>query len=222
MATQIGSAPTAEVTAFTAAVRARYPMHDRYVAASLGGLTAPEMAQLDGYLSFCRSQGLSLDEIAAAYLTVVHDTLREQLYFRRRGAYRHSRFSEVASSVYFNEAYMAAYMYGLAISSFLWPNHLEIFRFFNRSLPTTERGAYLEIGPGHGYFMRTAMDRSAYDSFLGVDISAASISQTRNLLEYFAPGAASRAQLVEQDFLDSRLEAGAYAAVVMGEVLEHV
>lgn len=207
---------------FADGVRSQNPLHHRFVEASLKALDHDEVRQLAAYLAFCRSEGLSAEEIVAAYLTIVRDTMREQAFFRKHGRYRFSRFSEVADSIYFDGAYMAAYMYGLAISSFLWPNHLELFRFFRRSLPTTLDGAYLEIGPGHGYFMQTAIERSSYASFLGVDISATSIRQTGRLIRHFSPDAAPRLELREMDFLASDLDPKSFSAVVMGEVLEHV
>jgi 2-polyprenyl-3-methyl-5-hydroxy-6-metoxy-1,4-benzoquinol methylase len=212
----------AELESFSEAVRGRNPMHHRYVATSLAALLAPEAAQLAEYLKFCLAQGLSFEDVAKAYLVVVNDTMREQMYFRKHGTYRASKFADVAGSVYFNAPYMESYMYGLAISSFLWPNHLEIFRFFRRSIPRDRAGDYLEIGPGHGYFMRTAIGSSSYENFMGVDISATSISQTQRLLDHFDPGSTARIELREMDFLESDLAADAYSAVVMGEVLEHV
>ena len=57
----------------------------------------------------------------------------------------------------------------------------------------------------------------------GVDISEASIEQTRALLNHFAPNAAARCELRLCDFLEAgTLEANSFDAVVMGEVLEHV
>ena len=203
-------------------IRARNPMHYRFVTTAIQQLTPDEMARLGRYIGFCRAQGVSDQRLSDSYLTIVNDTLREQAYFRKHKHYRFSSFAEVADSVYFDADYMSRYMYGLAISSFLWPNHLDLFRFFQKTLPTTKRGRYLEIGPGHGYFLMTAMRQSAFEDFLAVDISDTSIGQTRAIIEHFAPELAGRAQLQRIDFLDSDLPTGAFDAVVMGEVLEHV
>ena len=128
----------------------------------------------------------------------------------------------MAGAVYFDDAYMSRYMYGLAISSFLWPNHLDLLRFFTKTLPREKTGRYLEIGPGHGYFLMTAMRQSSFGDFLGVDISQTSIDQTRAVISYFAPELAARAQLDCMDFLACDLPQAGFDAVVMGEVLEHV
>lgn len=203
-------------------IRLRNPMHYRFVMNAASRLIPAEVERLDRYIDFCIARGQSHEYLAASYLTVVNDTLREQAYFRKHKHYRYSTFAEVANSVYFDAAYMSQYMYGLAISSFLWPNHLDIFRFFERTLPLDRSGRYLEVGPGHGYFLMTAMSASAYDEFTAVDISKTSIQQTRSIIEHFTPDLAAKADLQLMDFLDCDLPESGFDAVVMGEVLEHV
>ena len=41
----------------------------------------------------------------------------------------------MAASVYHDRDYMDRYMYGLAITNFLWPNHVAMARFLRESLP---------------------------------------------------------------------------------------
>jgi cyclopropane fatty-acyl-phospholipid synthase-like methyltransferase len=90
-------------------------------------------------------------------------------------------------------------------------------------LPRDKPGAYLEIGPGHGYYMMTAVLESAFDRFTGVDISEASIAQTRAIIDFFAPEASDQIELRHCDFLDATtLASASFDAIVMGEVLEHV
>ncbi len=197
------------------------PMHRNFVTRALANVTAPELAHLDDYIDFCKQKGLSVGYLAECYLTIVGDTLREQIYFQKHKKYRYSTFAEVGDSVYFNEEYMSFYMYGLAITSYLWPNHLDLFRFFRETLPTNKTGKYLEIGPGHGYFFMTAMEQSKFDTFTGVDISETSIAMTRSLIEHFGADKKSF-DLVCMDFLKTDLPEKGFDAVVMGEVLEHV
>ena len=69
----------------------------------------------------------------------------------------------------------------------------------------------------------TAIARGSFDTFLGIDLSQSSIDQTRSIVEFFNPELGDRFSLQCTDFLDAGdLEAGAYDALVMGEVLEHV
>src|SRR6202020_3573017 len=57
---------------------------------------------------------------------------------------------------------------------------------------------------------------------LGVDISAASVALTRDIVRYFKIEKKCRAEVVETDFLTFREENQEYSCIVMGEVLEHV
>jgi 2-polyprenyl-3-methyl-5-hydroxy-6-metoxy-1,4-benzoquinol methylase len=178
---------------------------------------------LAAYLDFCTGKGLTVPYLAECYLTIVEDTLEEQIYFMKHKEYRHKTLQEVADKVYFDPVYMNRYMYGLAITGFLWPNHLSIVRFFKETLPGDKQGAYLEVGPGHGHFMMTAMEVGSFDEFLGVDISATSIEQTRSIIDHFAPKNAEKVRLELRDFLAvDDLPDGSFDAIVMGEVLEHV
>lgn len=209
------------VTALIDKVIEGNPMHRNFVTRALANVTTTELAHLDDYLDFCLQKGLTVDYLAECYLTIVGDTLREQIYFQKHKKYRYSTFAEVGDSVYFNEEYMSFYMYGLAITSYLWPNHLDLFRFFRETLPPAKTGKYLEIGPGHGYFFMTAMEQSSFDTFTGVDISETSIAMTRALIEHSGADKASF-DLVCMDFLKTDLPENGFDAVVMGEVLEHV
>ena len=114
------------------------------------------------------------------------------------------------------------YMYGLAVTSFLWPNHRNIMRFFCRTLPRDRKGKYMEMGPGHGFFFMTAIEESSYDEFEGIDISETSVSQTRRIIDFYGMAKGVKAQIIQRDFLDGGIPPASCDAVVMGEVLEHV
>jgi len=199
------------------------PLHQRFILNAIDKITCEELQQLDEYLVYCLTCGLGIEYLARSYLTIVEDTLNEQLYFIKNKEYRNKSFADVADSVYLNDDYMHRYMHGLAITSFFWPNHLGLARFFRQSLPKDKSGRYLEVGPGHGYYLLSAMRESKFDNFLCIDISEASIAQTRNIVEYFKPAAWKSAKLLVSDFLDvDELEEKSFDAIVMGEVLEHV
>ena len=127
----------------------------------------------------------------------------------------------MAESVYHDRDYMDRYMYGLAITNFLWPNHLAMARFLRETLPRDRSGRYLEIGPGHGFLLLSALEVGSFDEVLAVDLSAASVEQTRTIIDHFNPDAPARVE--QRDFLEAAdLEPGSFDAIVMGEVLEHV
>lgn len=199
------------------------PMHKSFLKGALHHVNDNELSILDKYLDFCQSRGHDLAYMADSYLTIVGDTFQEQIYFMKHKEYRHKSYTDVAGHVYHNKDYMDQYMYGLAITSFLWPNHLDMGRLFVETLPRDMKGKYLDIGPGHGYYLMKAMELGSFDEFLGIDISEASIKQTQAIIDHFKPEFKDKFSLKMIDFLEAEgLENGSYNAIVMGEVLEHV
>lgn len=204
-----------------ARIKAQNAMQAGLLDAAVASLPAEEGAELESYIAYFLADGADLDYLAASYDLIVKDTLREQLYFRRRGRYRFATYAEVAGSVYHDPDYMGKYMHGLALTAFLWPNHAAMRRYFLETLPKDKDGAYLEIGPGHGLYMMSAMRRTRYATFEGVDISATSVALTRRILGSGHFGTFTDYRVRETDFLAASFE-HRYDAIVMGEVLEHV
>jgi ubiquinone/menaquinone biosynthesis C-methylase UbiE len=201
----------------------KIPLHQSFMDSSLQRLEPSELQEFDAYMNFLLGNGIAISYLSDCYLTIVEDTLKEQIYFNKHHEYRHKSFSEVCDQVYFDDEYMSRYMYGLAISNFLWPNHVAMTRFYKESLPTQSAGAYLEIGPGHGQFMVTAIERGQFSEFVGVDLSATSIAQTSSIVQHFCPKHIDRVKFIQQDFLAIKeMAENSYGAIVMGEVLEHV
>jgi len=198
------------------------PLQAAFLKASVADLHRVEAEALESYISYCHSAGLTSDYLAECYTTIVRDTLREQLFFQRHGRYRHSSYADVAASVYQNDEYMKRYMYGLALTTYLWPNHRVIHRCFVDTLPRKQHGRYLEIGPGHGVYFMNAMRLGAYEAYTGVDISPTSIELTRSLLSSGAFGKFDKYEFICTDFLAESAAHGTFQAIVMGEVLEHV
>jgi 2-polyprenyl-3-methyl-5-hydroxy-6-metoxy-1,4-benzoquinol methylase len=207
---------------FAAGVIAENPVHANFLAASRTAMSDQTRGELIAYLEYCLGRGLTMDYIVDCYNTIVIDTQMEQLYFRKHKKYRCSTFKEVADRVYFDPDYMNKYMYGLAITSFLWPNHAAIHEFFVRSFPVQARGTYLEIGPGHGYYFRQAGIIGSFDRMIGVDISAASIALTKDIVAHMGTTSRAKNELIESalpKIPDDELDC---SCIVMGEVLEHV
>ncbi len=203
-------------------IQLKAPMHKKFLAQSLLKIKDEEIKYFELYLNFCEKSGLSISYLADCYLTILEDTITEQIYFNKHKKYRYDSFEAVAGHVYFDDDYMSRYMHGLAISGYFWINHLEIYRFFERTLPTNNEGRFLEIGPGHGNYMLRALQNCKYKSFTGVDISKTSIKMTDEILSHFMPEAQNKYDLKCMDFLDAELPYPVYDAIIMGEVLEHV
>jgi 2-polyprenyl-3-methyl-5-hydroxy-6-metoxy-1,4-benzoquinol methylase len=213
---------TASLDELIRLITLKNPLQSRFIAASLEGAFENELEDLAAYLSYAKTQGLTVEYLADCYDLIVKDTLREQLFFQRHGRYRYSSFDEVAESVYFDDEYMRKYMHGLALTAYLWPNHRELHRYFARTIPVDQSGKYLEIGPGHGMFMMTAMRESGYSQFDGIDLSPTSVAMTQALLDSGEFGVFENFSVFEQDFLDGDIAPNSCSAIVMGEVLEHV
>jgi 2-polyprenyl-3-methyl-5-hydroxy-6-metoxy-1,4-benzoquinol methylase len=200
----------------------RNPPHRKHLDSVMPRIHASEYQHLEKYLQYCLDSGRELSYLADSYLLLVADAVTELMYFQRKGNYRYSTLAEVGDHVYFDKEYMDQYMYGVAISLIFWSSHREMRRFFEETLPLQKSGTYLEIGPGHGSFLMWAMERSAFSKFLGIDISATSIAQTRAVIDHFNPAPDANLSLTVQDFHETTLPPGSCDAIVMGEVLEHV
>jgi len=192
-----------------------------YFTRSLADLSNREVEILEQYLEYCLSEGLSLDYLARSYNTVVNDTFKEELYFRRNRRYRFNKYEDVAELVYSNPEYMSRYMQGLALTLCLWPNQAKIRRFFEETIPKRKRGQYLEIGPGHGFFFMAAMQLTLYDAFHAVDVSLTSVEMTKRILKSNVFGKFENYNVYHGDFTQFN-SFSKYDAIVMGEVLEHV
>jgi 2-polyprenyl-3-methyl-5-hydroxy-6-metoxy-1,4-benzoquinol methylase len=214
-------ASVSPLEALTGHIAARRPRHAKFLRSALAGLRPDEISEADRYVAH-RLEHDTIAALAESYLTILDDTLEAQVDFLRTKTYRHARFSDVADTVYFDPRYMTRYMIGLALTEFIWPNHIQIRRFFEATFPRERRGAYLEVGPGHGFFLAHAMKAGALDRFTAVDISAASIALTDEIVSRLVPDARPRLDLVECDFLGESSLRGPYDVLVMGEVLEHV
>jgi 2-polyprenyl-3-methyl-5-hydroxy-6-metoxy-1,4-benzoquinol methylase len=176
---------------------------------------------LNAYLGYCIAKGISIDFLAHSYDLIVKDTFKEQVYFQRHKKYRNSTYADVAKSVYQSEEYMTKYMYGLALSAFLWPNHRELHHFFLDHIVNDKTGEYLEIGPGHGFYFMQSMKKGNFSKYKGIDISPTSVALTTDIIssQYF--GCFTNYEIECADFLSSKIS-GHYDFIVMSEVLEHV
>ena len=198
------------------------PMHGKALDHALSRLKQDSIEKLEAYLTFCEEKRLDIKYIASSYLTIVSDTFNEQMYFMKHKKYRHSSFEDVAANVYFNDEYMSKYMYGLAVTTFFWPNHQDIEEFFAETLPLDRGGKYLEVGPGHGFFFMSAVKNTSFDIIEGIDLSETSVKLTTEIIDFFDVQTDKKVAIKLQDFLKEEIEPNSIDAFVMGEVLEHV
>ncbi len=220
--------PTAYLPELFARVVEANAMQAQFLERAVSEICPSELDDLERYVAHCVGSGVPVAELAASYDLIVRDMVREQIYFRKHGRYRHATFADVASSVYMNPAYMGRYMHGLALTSFLWPNHASMRRFFLAELAAagarSGHQSYLEVGPGHGFYFMAALRSGVFTECHGIDVSPTSVALTRTLLEsdaFVGSTPPPHYTVEERDFNDAAL-VGPYDMVVMGEVLEHV
>jgi 2-polyprenyl-3-methyl-5-hydroxy-6-metoxy-1,4-benzoquinol methylase len=161
------------------------------------------------------------EEAARAYNRMCMDILREQIRFKKTGAYLISDAPTAYQNVYSRDEVMRYYIVGLLLSYMFWPNHYELFRFFRQRLGRVNVRRYLEVGAGHGLFAAEAMRRFPGLAVTIMDISETSIRVAQEMLETFQIDPA-RVRFIRGDFLEVDLAGEGYDMVVMGEVLEHV
>lgn len=212
----------AVISVLAGEIVAKNPVHAQFLQVSLNGITGDALDSLREYVEYCLRHGRDVAYLADCYNTIVNDTRSEQFFFLKHGRYRYSRYDEVANRVYLDPEYMDKYMYGLALTAFLWPNHAQMYEFFVKTFPAGKRGAYLEVGPGHGYYLRRAAELGAFDLLVGIDVSPTSVAMTRDILGEVSARSDAEIRIVQADFLSYSAGERSYSCVVMGEVLEHV
>ncbi len=184
-------------------------------------LTTSELQEFEKYIEYCQLEGKNLEYLADAYNILNRSALKEQIYFKKKNKYRYSSLLEVESFAQRDPQFFEKYMYGLSLSIFLWQQHIKIRRFFVDILPRVAIGNYIEIGPGHGYFLIKAMQICSYKYYEGIDISQTNADLTKKIIESKIWGKYSNYNIVTGDFTSIQRRAR-YDAVVLGEVLEHV
>ena len=170
-------------------------------------------------LEFLRRRDRDAEFAADAYLSLVADMVSEKRRYIRSGSYSCPGMERALEEIYSAEERMLVYMTGLYLSTFLWPNHYSIYRFFQdtqREWPS--RFSHLEIGPGHGLYLIESMRAYPQSSFRAMDISQTSLDMTRDLAALIVPD--GHIDYERMNVVD--LSGGPFDQIVMGEVLEHV
>ncbi len=164
---------------------------------------------------------VDLDYIVDSYLSLVYDVLVEQTRFMRKGSYRYSTLKEAEENVYSNREFMFKYMIGVALTTFFWKQHYEMFVFFKKAISLSQYGSYLEIGCGHGLYFIDAIKAGKHAKYQAYDLSETSIDVTEQLIKYTFGEKPDNVTLNLKDILEVN-EAEKYNFITMGEVLEHV
>ena len=175
------------------------------------------------YGRYLTGQGIPFDYAVNAYLDMCKSMLKYQIEFMKTGTYSSTDHHQAFVEVYSNPARMKSYMIALALSQFLWSTHYRIYLAFERSIRDNaiNIGSYLEIGPGHGLYLRKAIQYLKPEAGIhAVDISPVSIAITKSIMTHFYPNM-SNVTFGTGDILAYEAP-GRYDFITMGEVLEHV
>ena len=177
---------------------------------------------LADYIGYLDTNNMTIVYGVDSYLEMVSDMFKSQIKFMRTGRYPTSNVAEAIDDVYNDEKKMLSYMIGLALSQYLWSTHYEMFNHLKESILESKSNIskYLEIGPGHGLFLKSAIDILDKDiSITAVDISQTSLNVSKSIINYFHP--LKNITYINADMLNLDINLK-YDFIVMGEVIEHV
>ncbi len=216
-----------EFTKIVDAIIARSPFQRKKLEQHLSGMDADYFARAEefaiDYGNYLASQDIPFDYAIQAYLDMCKSMLKCQIEFMKTGSYSTTDHNQAFIDIYSNPDRMKSYMIALALSQFLWSSHYRIYLDFERSLcnNAARTGSYLEIGPGHGLYLRKAIRHLDPDaSIQAVDISPVSIRITKSIIDHFCPDT-SNVTFWTGDILDYKAPSR-YDFITMGEVIEHV
>ncbi len=177
---------------------------------------------LEEYIEYLNKNDMTIDYGIDAYLKMVNDMFKSQIKFMRNGKYPVSKTSDAIDNVYNDKQEMLSYMIGLALSQYLWSTHYEMFNHLKEELKNNVKDVknYLEIGPGHGLFLKNAIDiLDKETNMTAIDISPISLDVSKSIIEYFYPN--KNIKFINEDMLKLDLDSNC-DFIVMGEVIEHV
>lgn len=204
-------------------IERRDTRHGKKLRANLEDLT-PELRRkanrfMSSYETFTKERGHDISYGIDSYLWMINMMMYEQIQFLRTGEYSCKSFADAEREVYSNSDLMDQYMHGLMLSQFLWKHHYKVFDFFLQMMEKYRHAnhprRYLEIGGGHGLYLREAKQLLGPNlEYTCVDISASSIEMARSFLQDEA------ITFIQQDIFS--FQSDPFDLITMGEVLEHV
>jgi ubiquinone/menaquinone biosynthesis C-methylase UbiE len=177
---------------------------------------------LSEYIQYLNKNEMTIEYGVDAYLKMVNNMFKSHVKFMRTGRYPTASAEDAFNEVYSNEKEMLSYMIGLALSQYLWSTHYEMFGYLKSSLVKNKNNInkYLEIGPGHGLFLKNAIDiLNKNTEMTAVDISQTSLNVSKSIITHFYPR--KNISFINKDMLDLNMDSE-FDFIVMGEVIEHV
>lgn len=216
-------APYPSLHAVVVEVLRVWPEHRRYCEQRFRDDEAAFLERTEEFAELAlKNVGDQLSRYVEDYRWMCERFLEEEIFFQREGHYRLATFKEAYDEVYSDIDYMSKYVRGILISQIIWDPHAKAFDAFREEfLPSLPEGSsYLEVGPGHGFFLYFASRRSNIARLEAWDVSQASIHETRAALAHL--GVTRDISIVEQDVLKAPSRHEEFDGAVISEVLEHL
>ncbi|MEO8514078.1 MAG: class I SAM-dependent methyltransferase [Ignavibacteria bacterium] len=172
---------------------------------------------LNLYSVYLNSISRNIDYAVDCYLKMTSDMFTERMKFLETGEYSNKFYKDVDEKIYSNPEIMDYHMHGLAIAQFLWPDQYIRFRFFSDNLlKYSPVNSYLEIGGGHGLYVREAVKLlESKTDFAVIDISQSSLNICENMSE------GENVNFILKDIFEYHEEAK-FDFITIGEVIEHL
>jgi SAM-dependent methyltransferase len=165
----------------------------------------------------------ALSRTVDAFVEFSGDVNLAQARYEAEGHYPHKSYAECYATVYAEPDAMDEYLWGVYLTNFLWPHHMDISmfyedRFLGRLSPDVR---IVEIAPGHGGWGLLALHRLPAATLSAYDISPSSIRIAQSLA--VAAGSTQRAVYHQRDARDLlALSGGTAGACVCNFLIEHL
>lgn len=172
---------------------------------------------LELYSVYLKSISKDIDYAVGCYMKMTGDMFIERMKFLETGEYSNKLYKDVDEKIYSNPEIMDYHMHGLAIGQFLWPDQYIRFRFFSDNLMKyIPIGSYLEIGGGHGLYVREAVKQlEGKCDFTVIDISQSSLNICKNM------SSEKNVKFILKDIFEYH-HTDKFDFITVGEVIEHL
>lgn len=211
------------ISVVISAVLGVWPEHARYCETRFANDSAEFLSRTEEFAKLALvGMGGDLSLYAEDYHWMCDEFLKEELFFRREGRYRLATFAEANAEVYSRPEYMSRYVRGILISQILWDPHARAFDLFRTEflVRIKPNASYLEVGPGHGFFLCFASKMEHIARLEAWDVSPSSIAEANQALRRL--GVKRPISIIEQDVLAAPARHNEFDAAVISEVLEHL
>jgi 2-polyprenyl-3-methyl-5-hydroxy-6-metoxy-1,4-benzoquinol methylase len=199
------------------------PEHKDHIDKRLAKTSPGEREMLEQIATMIlRLTGRQLPRTCEGYSWICNVVLEEELYFRRHGGYRLSKFEDALAEIYSVPEKMVPYMDGLLMTQLWWPNHTASISYLKtRFLPALADGyELLEVGPGHGLLLSFPAQDPRSSHVEAWDLSEASLSATSSALRNI--GVTREVILKDQNLFEADPGKRKFDAIIFSEVLEHM